>query len=321
MRSAPQKNSTPYKDTIVETVGPVLIVILAVTAGSMMIHASDGEKDAPAEIETKPIQTASPFDSLDIEAKSALVYDAGLNHTLYSANADTQLPLASITKVMTAYVAHKLTGADTSVEFGGRTYTIGTTTHIVPPELWNLKTLSDFTLVESSNEGARAIASAAASVLNGDVSFVDVMNSTAQDLGMQQTYFLNPSGLDEEDVISGSYGSARDVAKLFEHIVETSPDLLEATRYSELTISNTTISRNAYNTNEIVDTISGILASKTGFTDLAGGNLAVAFDAGLNHPIILVVLGSTQEGRFSDIEKLYRATLEHLELKASQSVH
>jgi D-alanyl-D-alanine carboxypeptidase len=43
---------------------------------------------------------------------------------------------------------------------------------------------------------------------------------------------------------------------------------------------------------------------KTGFTDLAGGNLAIVFDVGLAHPVVAVVLGSSEEGRFSDMQKL-----------------
>jgi D-alanyl-D-alanine carboxypeptidase len=52
-----------------------------------------------------------------------------------------------------------------------------------------------------------------------------------------------------------------------------------------------------------------LIASKTGYTDLAGGNLAVAFDAGVNRPIVIAVLGSSREERFSDVEKLASAVL------------
>ena len=53
--------------------------------------------------------------------------------------------------------------------------------------------------------------------------------------------------------------------------------------------------------------IAGVLASKTGYTTLAGGNLVVAFDAGLNHPVIVAVLGSSYNGRFSDVTTLIEA--------------
>jgi len=58
-----------------------------------------------------------------------------------------------------------------------------------------------------------------------------------------------------------------------------------------------------------VTSIPGILLSKTGYTDLAGGNLVVVFDAGINHRVAVVVLGSTQTARFTDVEKLIHATL------------
>jgi D-alanyl-D-alanine carboxypeptidase len=50
------------------------------------------------------------------------------------------------------------------------------------------------------------------------------------------------------------------------------------------------------------------MMSKTGYTDLAGGNLAVVFDAGIGHPVAVVVLGSTKEERFTDVQRLVRAT-------------
>ena len=62
------------------------------------------------------------------------------------------------------------------------------------------------------------------------------------------------------------------------------------------------------NTNKVVDAIGTVLASKTGYTTLAGGNLVVAFDAGVDRPIIVVVLGSTHQGRFYDVLKLVEAT-------------
>jgi D-alanyl-D-alanine carboxypeptidase len=55
-----------------------------------------------------------------------------------------------------------------------------------------------------------------------------------------------------------------------------------------------------------------LLGSKTGLTDLAGGNLAVVFDAGFDHPVGVVVLGSSEKGRFEDVEKLVWSTIEYL---------
>ena len=55
--------------------------------------------------------------------------------------------------------------------------------------------------------------------------------------------------------------------------------------------------------------VPGLLASKTGYTDLANGNLVIAFNVGPMHPVIVAVLGSSQEGRFTDVEKLVNASI------------
>jgi len=61
----------------------------------------------------------------------------------------------------------------------------------------------------------------------------------------------------------------------------------------------------------MVGTIPRLLLSKTGYTDLAGGNLALVFDAGIMHPIAVIVLGSSKSARFTDGTALVAATLAH----------
>jgi len=131
---------------------------------------------------------------------------------------------------------------------------------------------------------------------------------------LTQTYFINPTGLDTNKTISGGYGSARDAAKLLEYAVINMPDIIESTRHTAINFESLSdINHRATNTNSSIDTLPGLIASKTGYTDLAGGNLVIAFDAGINRPIIISVLGSTQSGRFEDIEKLVNASLKSLD--------
>ena len=63
------------------------------------------------------------------------------------------------------------------------------------------------------------------------------------------------------------------------------------------------------NTNILTNSFVNIIASKTGLTRLAGGNLAIVFDADLGRPVVAVVLGSTEEGRFTDMKQLISATV------------
>jgi D-alanyl-D-alanine carboxypeptidase len=261
-----------------------------------------------------------PFTEISLQAEAAYVIDTATGKVLFAKNEEAQLPLASVTKVMTALVASSLPSemavqvTESDVASGNGGLSVG--------EEWNLKNLLDYTLVVSSNSGASAIAGAAGAVManqEGDESarnedvFVREMNRTAKNLGMTQTFYLNPSGLDENEELSGAYGSAKDMAILFNHILKTDPLLLESTAYDSLSFkSQNGVSHRAVNTNIIARSVPGLMASKTGYTLLANGNLVIVFNAGMMKPIIVAVLDSTQEGRFSDVEKLVNASLQKI---------
>ena len=66
----------------------------------------------------------------------------------------------------------------------------------------------------------------------------------------------------------------------------------------------------AFNTNEALGELPGLIMGKTGITDLAGGNLGIVFEVSPNHPVVAVVLGSTRDGRFEDMKKLVARTQE-----------
>ena len=78
--------------------------------------------------------------------------------------------------------------------------------------------------------------------------------------------------------------------------------MFEITRYSTLKID----SREFKNTNIISNEIPRVIFGKTGFSDLAGGNLAMVVDRGFENYVIIVVMGSTEQGRFEDVKKLYQ---------------
>jgi len=98
-------------------------------------------------------------------------------------------------------------------------------------------------------------------------------------------------------------------------VLKNDPGLMESTARSQVTESSYSTIHTGKNTDTIVDDIPGILASKTGYTNLAGGNLAIAFNVGINHPVVIVVLDSTYNGRFTDVERLAQATLSYYSQK------
>jgi D-alanyl-D-alanine carboxypeptidase len=86
---------------------------------------------------------------------------------------------------------------------------------------------------------------------------------------------------------------------------------MATTRSSAQASSEGGTSFSVKNTDPFVGTLPRLLLSKTGYTDLAGGNLSLVFDAGINHPIAVVVLGSSKNERFTDGTALVAATIEH----------
>ncbi len=298
------------------SLGAALLTVLFV-ANAMYTPKNEGVAAVvSAEIPTSEV---NPYSTLELEAKAVYVYDAAENKVLFSRNEDMQLPIASLTKVMVALTAKDLLPKESLVtiknkflkEDGDGTLPLG--------EVWKFEDLLDLTLVKSSNDGAVAIAGALGAVIKEDDpwktrdSFIAVMNTKAEELGLTQTYFTNETGLDLSPNTAGNLGSAKDSAVLFAAALKAFPDAFEATRYPVLTVSSFKKKHTAKNTNAQVENIPGIIASKTGSTDLAGGNLVIAFDAGPNHPIIVSVLGSSNDGRFKDVEKLVWATLEQKE--------
>jgi D-alanyl-D-alanine carboxypeptidase (penicillin-binding protein 5/6) len=144
------------------------------------------------------------------------------------------------------------------------------------------------------------------------------MNDLAKKVGLTSTTFQNPSGLDTEDTSpqSQAYGSAADIAKLLSYIIINEPNVLDSSSHTQGIFTAGGKKYTANNTNEIVGRIPGLIASKTGYTDAAGGNLAVVYDSGLNRPITIVILGSTREGRFTDMLRLIEHTQEYFRKKS-----
>jgi D-alanyl-D-alanine carboxypeptidase len=265
---------------------------------------------------TTTIQVAA-FPDTPIEARSAEVYDVHTGKVLFQKDAFHQQPLASLTKLMSALTASQLIPNYLSVRIDIKDIKQEGDSGLFPNEIWPSRNLVDFSLITSSNDGIHAIAIAGGLQVSSTSTvpeklFVDKMNQNAQKLGLHETYFVNESGLDLSATTSGAYGSARDIVHLMDYILKNNPHMLEATSYAQTTVSSEQTAHAALNTNKAIAEIPFVLASKTGYTDLSGGNVVVAFSVGLNHPVIISVLGSSYDGRFSDLEALVKSTLTYL---------
>jgi len=298
----------------------LLALLSSVTVSAIIFNNSKEDEVIVLENIIKKEEIAKEvFSNVDVEANAYVVYDINHKTIVASRNKDVQLPLASLSKIMTALLAMETLGEDQIITINNDNLAIDGDSGLVEGERWNVKDLLEFTLIVSSNDGANALASAVSSIKrdgnDNKIDFKNLMNAKAKELDLDQTYFLNESGLDiDEYTQSGSYGSSYDVARLFSYAITKYPELFGSTIDKEIVVT----SENSYihdvkNTNQETLSIPFILASKTGYTDLAGGNLVVAFDAGMMQPYIIAVLGSSKDGRFTDVNKLYNATIDYLD--------
>jgi D-alanyl-D-alanine carboxypeptidase len=251
---------------------------------------------------TTPMFNKEVFSKVTIQGKAYVVYDIIDQKIIAGKNENVILPLASLTKVMTTVTAriHNDRKKSITITQGSidGAYDLG----LRKGQVFDLDELLKYTLVFSSNDGAQAIADG----LGGRDFFVAQMNTDAKELGLPLV-FTQPAGLDENGKVGGE-GSALSFAKLLAVARRRFPEVFEATIKTRVTVNSSTGKIIGIpNTNQDVINFPGLEMSKTGFTDKAGGNLVVIIDVSLGHPIAIVVLGSTREDRFSDVEALYTA--------------
>ena len=314
---APESNHFPIVSQLL-----VLAVILGGAFGSLWYFQSKSAQSVEEVIEQPYRQvteetletTPNKLTDLTLRADAAYVWDVAGQRALYKKNEGDTLPLASITKLMTALLAHELITDQTRVDVPLAAIQQSGNSGLLAGEELTVEELSQLALISSSNDAAYALGASVGALL-GDrdpaQQFIEGMNIRANELQLPTLSFKNTTGLDMSAVEAGAMGSARDVSFLMEYILVNYPEILAPTTQSATRVYNTA---GAYhdvdNTNAIATQIPNLLGSKTGYTDLAEGNLTVAFDLGLNRPIIITVLGSTRDARFSDVLELVAAVQE-----------
>lgn len=265
------------------------------------------QNQTKTEIIGLPFRVISKLKNLHIIAKSYVIYDVKSNTVLYGKDETVPRPIASITKTMTALTACDYKNDVPRMQIAE--YDINTDGYsaLHKGEVWNTTELLRYMMTVSSNDGATAVARNIGLTIdqsNPVQAFVDLMNKKATLYGLTSATFRNPHGLDESATLSGADASALDIAKLLTHTSEC-PEAFDTTVETNARVEDNARTIHITNTNMYASTIPGLLVSKTGYTDLAGGNLAVKIDRGLGEEIVIVVLGSTRDERFTDVIHLY----------------
>lgn len=278
-----------------------LVLFLPLFAGVYFLYVQDSRSNetvsTPEPVTIIPVN----LDLVQTTAHSAIVVALNTDTILYQKNPAKSLPLASLTKLVTAQVSHQQTEGDEVIINKMKELAQYGDSNLINGEQWNKDELIDYTLITSSNDGAHSLSSDSKNAS----SFVQDMNRLVAAIGLIDTHFYNESGLDNDITgVPGSKGTAQDVSKILSYLVKNDLPLFEKTKHSSITVSTPEGLHTATNTNDVANAITGLLVSKTGYTDLAGGNLAVVADMGLNEPTAFVVLKSSKEARFNDVLKL-----------------
>lgn len=231
-----------------------------------------------------------------VEARAYTVVNASTGEVLASAHPDEQLPVASITKLMTVVVALEHLQPSEEVTVTAQAAHVGE--ERIPLRAGQVVSVQDLlegALIQSANDAADALAAAAS---GGHIAlFVEWMNEKAQALGLHETHFVRPDGLDAP----GHVSSARDVAVLAQ-VAMHSPVVRAIVREQTATIENGKVELHTWN--DLLGVFPGLVGVKTGHTDAAGWcEVAAARRPG--YTIYAVILGSpTRTQRNSDLDRL-----------------
>jgi D-alanyl-D-alanine carboxypeptidase len=264
------------------------------------------------------LQFLTSFGEIDLLAEAVYVYDIKNDTALFAKNENTPLPLASLTKVVTALVALETVPEKAIVPITAQALNEEGDTGLRIGERWRVSDLTRFMLVNSSNDAAEAIALAVSKIISPEATTIDpfivLMNQKSADLRLTSATFSNATGLDAPDLLStGGTASAKDITVLLVALLKQFPDVFTATSINKISVRSLDgFLHTAKNTNMNANSTQLLYASKTGFTDLAGGNLSIVFQAGPGRPVAITVLGSTENGRFTDVAALLAATMRYI---------
>ena len=237
---------------------------------------------------------------LDVAGKSAVLMDAATGTVLYEQNPREALAPASVTKVMTmllimeAVDSGKIGWEDMVTASEAAAAKGGSQIYLKVGEQMTVTDMVKSIAVSSANDCACAMAE---HIAGSEGAFVDLMNARAAELGMEDTHFVNCTGLDDDPAAAEHRTSARDIAIMSRELLTNHPDIKKFT-----TIWMDTVREGAFglsNTNKMVRFYDGCTGLKTGFTAGAGYCLsASASRDGLE--LIAVVMGaSTSADRFA----------------------
>ena len=227
--------------------------------------------------------------ALETSAKSAVLINASTGSVLYSKNSDIRLPMASTTKIMTALLLAEQNTPDKEVKITYEMVAVeGSSMGLKVGDTVTYKDLLYGLMLPSGNDAANAVAISLAGSLP---KFAVLMNDKAAELGLKNTNFVTPSGLDSNNHFTSAY----DLAILANHALKNE-DFKKAASTKSITLTYTNPERKVTltNHNKLLNLYEGTIGVKTGFTSSAGRCLVSAATKG-NVTLVAVTLNDRND--------------------------
>ncbi len=270
-----------------------LIAALTISLPVMANPASGGKDIEKKQIDKKPV--------LETTAESALLMEADTGKILFEKNPHKELPMASVTKLMTLLLASeavesgkvKLTDKVTATE--NAWHMGGSQIYLEPGEEMIMKEMLIAIAVGSANDASVAVAE---HIAGSEESFVDAMNQKAQELGLKNTHFANPTGLPAE----GHYSSAYDLAVILRECLKM-PLFREVSKIYEYDLRGGEFK--LWSTNKLLKWYPGVDAGKTGWTNEAKYCLASSCERDGLRLVAVVMATPEVKSHFRESIKLY----------------
>ena len=243
-------------------------------------------------------------EGLDVPAPSAILMDAATGTVLYEKNADEKLPPASVTKIMTLLLVMEaldsgrigwddmVTASEAAAAKGG------SQVYLEVGEQMSMDEMLKSVVVSSANDCATALAE---HVAGSEAAFVEKMNVRAAELGMENTHFVNCTGLDDGEHASEHLTTARDIAIMSRELL-THEEIKKYTTIWMDTVRNGQFGLS--NTNKLVRFYEGTTGLKTGYTSTAGHCLSASAERDGMELIAVVLHCESSTDRFRSAKAL-----------------
>ena len=240
----------------------------------------------------------SDADDLEINALSAIAFDTKSEKILYQKNIDEKLPIASLTKLMTADVFLENNNPEQIVTISKKSVeTYGEMGELTVGEKIKAKDLLYILLMQSSNDAADALAENMEEYQTGNL--VSLMNKKVKEIGAYDTSFIDPAGLDENNL-----STALDLTKITQYAIQHKLilEILQTSTADILSIDGR-YNHRLTNTNKFLETMPNVLGGKTGYTEEAGECMILLFQIPEKDNIIITIVLNA-ENRIKETEKL-----------------